>query len=93
MHVGSERVLTIPAHMGYGKKGTEGIPPNSTLIFGEKMHGLDNIVNRTFYVYRGQAFGDQVGVQWQEKFSKQYLVSFYKYVLRFESFKCDMVTN
>lgn len=42
MHVGSERVLTIPAHMGYGKKGTDGIPPNSTLIFGKAftMHGL-----------------------------------------------------
>lgn len=40
MHVGSERVLTIPAHMGYGKKGTDGIPPNSTLIFGEAHHKM-----------------------------------------------------
>ena len=34
MQVGGERKLTIPAPMGYGKKGTDGIPPNSTLIFG-----------------------------------------------------------
>jgi hypothetical protein len=96
MHVGSERALTIPAHMGYGKKGTDGIPPNSTLIFGEayhKMHGLDYIVNLSFSVYRGQTFGDQVGVPRQENFSEQYLVSLYKYVLHFESFMCDMVTT
>ncbi len=35
MHVSGERKITIPAHMAYGKKGTDGIPPNSTLIFGE----------------------------------------------------------
>jgi hypothetical protein len=34
MRVGGERLLTIPAPMGYGKKGTDGIPGNSTLIFG-----------------------------------------------------------
>ncbi|KAJ7901953.1 hypothetical protein B0H14DRAFT_2669245 [Mycena olivaceomarginata] len=34
MHVGGERLLTIPAAMGYGKRGTDGIPGNSTLIFG-----------------------------------------------------------
>ncbi len=34
MQVGGERVLTIPANMGYGSRGQEGIPPNSTLIFG-----------------------------------------------------------
>jgi FK506-binding nuclear protein len=34
MHVGGERILTIPPAMGYGKRGTDGIPGNSTLIFG-----------------------------------------------------------
>jgi hypothetical protein len=34
MQVGSERLLTIPPNMAYGKKKMEGIPPNSTLIFG-----------------------------------------------------------
>ena len=34
MQVGSERLLTIPAPMAYGKKKQEGIPANSTLIFG-----------------------------------------------------------
>ncbi|KIL68853.1 hypothetical protein M378DRAFT_184727 [Amanita muscaria Koide BX008] len=35
MRIGGERKLTIPPAMAYGKKGTDGIPPNSTLIFGE----------------------------------------------------------
>ena len=34
MQAGGERLLTVPASMGYGKKGTDGIPPNSTLVFG-----------------------------------------------------------
>ncbi|KAF7306153.1 Peptidylprolyl isomerase [Mycena chlorophos] len=37
MQVGGERVLTIPAPMGYGKRGTDGIPPNSTLVFEVKL--------------------------------------------------------
>ncbi|PSK46217.1 FK506-binding protein 4 [Elsinoe australis] len=36
MRVGGERRLTVPAHLGYGSKGTPGIPPNSTLIFDIK---------------------------------------------------------
>jgi len=37
MHVGGERKITIPAHMAYGKKGTDGIPPNSTLVFDVRL--------------------------------------------------------
>lgn len=33
MNVGGKRKITIPPHMGYGSKGVEGIPPNSTLFF------------------------------------------------------------
>jgi FK506-binding nuclear protein len=38
MQVGGERVLTIPPAMGYGKRKQQGIPPDSTLIFGKPMH-------------------------------------------------------
>lgn len=35
MAIGGERVLTVPAPLGYGKRGSgKEIPPNSTLIFG-----------------------------------------------------------
>jgi len=33
MKVGGERILTIPAEMGYGAMDMGAIPPNSTLIF------------------------------------------------------------
>lgn len=35
MKAGGEREMTIPAPMAYGKKRTSGIPPNSTLKFGQ----------------------------------------------------------
>ncbi|TFK73972.1 hypothetical protein BDN72DRAFT_789920 [Pluteus cervinus] len=37
MQVGGERKLTVPAAMAYGDKGTDGIPPRSTLIFEVKL--------------------------------------------------------
>ncbi|KAM0748957.1 hypothetical protein T439DRAFT_382049 [Meredithblackwellia eburnea MCA 4105] len=40
MAVGGERRLTIPAALGYGKKGTQGIPGNATLIFDVKLVSL-----------------------------------------------------
>ncbi|KAK7053399.1 peptidylprolyl isomerase fpr3 [Paramarasmius palmivorus] len=36
IQVGGERVLTVPPAMGYGKRGTEDIPGNSTLTFEVK---------------------------------------------------------
>jgi len=35
MKAGGERELIVPAPMAYGKRGTGGIPPNSTLKFGQ----------------------------------------------------------
>lgn len=33
MSKGEKAKITCPPEYGYGKKGTSGIPPNSTLIF------------------------------------------------------------
>lgn len=37
MQVGSERRLTCPPHLAYGKTKLPGIPANSTLIFDVKL--------------------------------------------------------
>ncbi|GAA5881545.1 hypothetical protein JCM16303_005698 [Sporobolomyces ruberrimus] len=42
MQVGGERKLRIPAAMAYGKKGTQGIPGNSTLLFDVKLVSIKN---------------------------------------------------
>jgi FKBP-type peptidyl-prolyl cis-trans isomerase len=33
MKKGGKRIITCPPSAAYGPKGTQGIPPNSTLIF------------------------------------------------------------
>jgi peptidylprolyl isomerase len=33
MTVGSRRLLVVPPSQGYGRQGTSGVPPNSTLVF------------------------------------------------------------
>lgn len=33
MKVGSKRKLFVPAHLGYGERAVNGIPPNSDLFF------------------------------------------------------------
>ncbi|TKA83097.1 hypothetical protein B0A55_00869 [Friedmanniomyces simplex] len=42
MSIGSERRITIPAHLAYGSKGAgKDIPPNSTLVFDVKLMELN----------------------------------------------------
>jgi FKBP-type peptidyl-prolyl cis-trans isomerase FklB len=37
MHVGDEWQIVIPADLGYGAEGTQGIAPNQTLVFNMQL--------------------------------------------------------
>lgn len=41
MKVGGRREIVIPSDLGYGPEGTQGIPPNSTLVFVVDLVSLD----------------------------------------------------
>jgi len=42
MHVGGRRLLVIPSHLGYGKRGSGPIPPYATLVFRVTVRAVAN---------------------------------------------------
>ena len=38
MPAGSEFIFLIPPELAYGKRGTDGIPPNATLLFEVELY-------------------------------------------------------
>lgn len=43
MCVGDKRVLIIPPELAYGNRGTQNIPPKSTLVFGVELMGIEGV--------------------------------------------------
>lgn len=37
---GSKVIIYIPAHAGYGEKGTDGVPPHAAMIFEVELNGI-----------------------------------------------------
>jgi len=56
MNVGEWRRLIVPPHLGYGARGTSGIPPNSTLVFD--VHLLDALRSDTVTTMEGLRYID-----------------------------------
>ncbi|GAA5897809.1 uncharacterized protein JCM6883_000826 [Sporobolomyces salmoneus] len=63
MQVGGERKLKIPAAMAYGKKGTQGIPPNSTLLFDVNL-GVQLLDVSLLGIITGTSINDLVQKSW-----------------------------
>ncbi|HRJ26638.1 MAG TPA: FKBP-type peptidyl-prolyl cis-trans isomerase [Fimbriimonadaceae bacterium] len=72
MKKGGTRKLTIPPELGYGDKGTTGIPPGSTLVFEIKLldlvkKGEENVWEKTIVKPgkgEGAKTGDKVAVHY-----------------------------